>query len=153
MLRLITVEDFRDIYIKTFQRGFTFITSKFSFDFIKRTKSAFNDSELLLANWWIIPKVRERWNKLITGDENITYEEYFCEKYFDNNENLKFLSLGSGICSHEIEIAELRPNWEIHCFDFSEELLKKAKEISDKYLDSEREFKRIIEEYLTREVR
>ena len=130
-MKLITLEDFRDIYIKLYQRGFSFLSSKFSFQKTNRTKSAFNTSTLQTSNWWIIPEVRKRWNLLITGNPNQTYEE-FVSAFFRNSGNKKLVSLGSGICSHEIRLAELNPNWEIHCYDFAEELLKKAKDVSDK---------------------
>lgn len=129
-MKLISLEDFRDIYIKLYQRGFSFLSSKFSLDKNQRTKSAFNTNMLQSSNWWIIPAVRKRWNFLITGNENKTYEELITD-YFKNAGKKKMISLGSGVCSHEIRLAELNPNWEIHCYDFADELLKKAKEISD----------------------
>ena len=129
-MKLISLEDFRDIYIKLYQRGFSFLSSKFSLDKNQRTKSAFNTNMLQSSNWWIIPAVKKRWNFLITGNENKTYEELMTD-YFKNAGKKKMISLGSGVCSHEIRLAELNPNWEIHCYDFADELLKKAKEISD----------------------
>lgn len=131
-MRLFTPEDLKDIYIKFHQRGFSFLLSKLSLDSSKRTKSAFNEKDLESSNYWLIPAVRERWNFLITGDKNTTYEEYFSKKYFSDQKKLKVLALGSGVCSHEIRLATLNPNWEVHCFDFSNKLLEQAKEISDK---------------------
>ncbi len=131
-MRLITLEDFKDIYIKLHQRGLSFLLSKLSFNSYKRTQSAFNNNELVTSSFWIIPAVKKRWNLLITGNENKSYEEFLSENYFQEVKNIKLLSLGSGVCSHEIKLAELNPNWEVHCFDFSDELLKKAKEISDR---------------------
>lgn len=131
MTKLVTIEDFKDIYIKFHQRGLPFLLSKLSFNSYKRTQSAFNNNQLNSSSFWIIPDVRKRWNKIITGNENLTYEEYISANFFKENLKLKVLSLGSGVCSHEIRLAELNPHWEIHCFDFSDELLLKAKEISD----------------------
>lgn len=130
-MRIITIEDLKDIYIKFHQRGLPFLLSKFNFDSYKRTQSAFNEKEIQSSNFWQIPDVKKRWNTLITGDENISYEQHITENYFKDKENFKILALGSGVCSHEIKLAELNPHWEIHCFDFSNELLKKAKTISD----------------------
>lgn len=130
-MRIVTLEDFKDIIIKFNQRGLPFLLSKLSFNSYKRTQSAFNDSELLSSNFWIIPAVRKRWNKMITNDENLMYEEYLSKNFFLEKTTLKLLSLGSGVCSHEIRLAEINPLWEIHCFDFSDELLKSAKKISD----------------------
>lgn len=130
-MRILTIEDLKDIYIKFHQRGLPFLLSKFSFNSYKRTQSAFNENEIQTSNFWMIPEVRKRWNKLITGNEDTVYEEYLTYNYFQNRKDVKVLALGTGVCSHEIRLAELNPHWEIHCYDFSDELLKKAKEISD----------------------
>ncbi|MFC6267284.1 class I SAM-dependent methyltransferase [Frigoriflavimonas asaccharolytica] len=130
-MRLITLEDFKDIYIKFHQRGLTFLLSKLSFNSYLRTKTAFNDFHIEASNFWIIPAVRERWNILITGNAEKTYEEFITENYFQDKKQLRVLSLGSGVCSHEIRLAALNPHWEIDCFDFSDELLANAKNISD----------------------
>ncbi|UFK97427.1 methyltransferase domain-containing protein [Kaistella faecalis] len=125
-MRIITTEDFSDIYIKIHQRGLPFVLSKFNINAFKRTQSAFNNGNLKTANFWIIPDVRKRWNRLITGDENQLYEDYLTKNYFKDKTNLKLISLGSGVCSHEIRLAELRPDWEVHCYDFSDKLLQNA---------------------------
>ena len=131
-MRIFTREDFYDIYVKFYQRGLPFLLSKFTTDSFKRTQSAFNESKIDNANYWIVPDLRKRWNLMITGNEEMLYEDYFTSKYFNKTDQLKVLALGSGVCSHEIRLAQLMPNWEIHCFDFSDELLKVAKQISDK---------------------
>lgn len=130
-MRIITREDFSDIYIKFHQRGLPFLLSKLNLNSFKRTQSAFNDQKLEGSSFWLVPEVKKRWNKLITGNEDILYEEYLTEKYFKGNEKIKILALGTGVCSHEIRLAELNPNCEIECYDFSDELLTKAKSISD----------------------
>lgn len=136
-MRIITREDFSDIYIKFHQRGLPFLLSKITSDSFQRTKSAFNDNTLETSSFWIVPEVTKRWNKLITGNENTLYEEYLTNKYLKNKDKIKILALGTGVCSHEIRLAEMNPNCEIECFDFSDELLKKGKAISDaKQLDN-----------------
>jgi len=126
-MRLITFEDFRDLYLKAVQRGFDFILSKFSISKSSRTKSSFNNINIQASNWWIIPEVKKRWNKMITNDPNITYEEFISTIFFHDSKPLKILSIGSGICSHEISLAKLNPHWEVLCVDFSNNLLEKAK--------------------------
>jgi len=130
-MRIITIEDIRDIYIKSVQRGILFISSKFNISKKKRTKSSFNSTVINSSNWWVIPLVKKRWNYLITGNEDETYEEYFSKKYSDKK-NKKMISIGSGVCSHELEFARLNPNWEITCIDFSEKLLKVAEKKAKK---------------------
>lgn len=119
------------MYIKIAQRGYEFILSKFAWSGNQRTKSSFNETGIRNANWWIIPQVKARWNYLITGDRNIPYEAYISEKYNDG-EAKKLISIGSGICSHELQLARLNPNWEITCLDFSEKLLQSAEETAKK---------------------
>ncbi len=131
-MAFITLEDFRDIYIKLYQRGLTFLLSKVNIDAFKRTQSAFNEKHIENANFWQIPKVKERWNKLITGDSEMSYEEYISQNYFQEEGKIKVLALGSGVCNHEIKLAELNPDWHIDCFDFAGELLKIAEKNSRK---------------------
>lgn len=130
-MRLITTEDFKDIYIKFHQRGLPFLLSKFELNGFARTQSAFNEKDISNANFWTIPAVRSRWNYLITGDSEMMYEEYITKNNILNTtEKLKVLALGSGVCSHELRLAELNPHWEISCFDFSAELLDTAEKIA-----------------------
>ncbi len=129
-MRLITIEDIRDLYIKSAQRGYKFIFSKLSISGKKRTKSSFNVTDTDGSDWWTIPKVRERWNHLITGDSSISYEKYFSEKYCDG-QAVKMISVGSGICSHEMEFARLNPGWKITCIDFSEKLMQAAAKVAE----------------------
>lgn len=130
-MRIITIEDLKDIYIKFHQRKLPFLLSKLNFNSYKRTQSAFNEQKIQSSNFWIIPAVKKRWNKLITGSEEVIYEEYLTENYFREKKMLKVLALGTGVCSHELKLAELNPHWEIHCYDFSDELLKTAKRTAD----------------------
>ena len=69
-MRLITRDDIIETYAKLNQRGLSFIYSKFRFDELSRAKTAFNHSKIETSNWWIIPKVKKRWNQMVTGDEN-----------------------------------------------------------------------------------
>jgi ubiquinone/menaquinone biosynthesis C-methylase UbiE len=124
-MKLITPEDFRDGYIKIAQRGYKFFASKFSFSSANRTRSSFNDAGIESSNWWIVPMVRERWNFRKTGNSATSYEEYISAK-FSGDTALKLISIGSGICSHELKFARLNPHWEVTCVDFSEKLLQAA---------------------------
>ncbi|MCP4971865.1 MAG: class I SAM-dependent methyltransferase [Arcobacter sp.] len=132
MYRIITIDDILDSYGKLKQRGLSFIVSKFSLNKVKRTKSAFNEEKIDSANWWIIPKVQERWNKLITDNEATEYEEFVVNSYLKEDQNLRMLSIGSGICQHELEFATYNNFEEILCLDISDIPLKKAEEIAFK---------------------
>ncbi len=130
-MTIISFEDIRDLYVKAMQRGNSFIFSKFSVSNVKRTQSSFNATHINSSNWWIIPKMRRRWNRMITGSENKTYEEYISEEIFQNGRPVKMVSIGSGVCSHELRLAELNPHWRILCIDFSDKLLNKAKQTAE----------------------
>lgn len=136
-MRLITLEDLRDLYVKILQRGFSLVWSKITFDQLKRTRSAFNAPHIESSNWWIIPTVRQRWNQLITGDPEVDYETFISENIFKDYTSLKLVSIGSGVCSHELKLAELNPHWEITCTDIANHLLEKARETAkDKQLNN-----------------
>jgi hypothetical protein len=87
MTRLITLDDFIDTYCKIIQRVKSFVFSKFTFNDLNRTKSAFDNTAVNSSNWWIIPKVRQHWNFLISRGEKINYKQYLVAKYLINKKN------------------------------------------------------------------
>lgn len=130
-MRLITADDIIDVYTKSKQRGVDFLLSKLNFRGISRTKSAFNESAKHSSNWWIIPKVNERWNMLITGNPQINYKQYLMDDILSNESDLKLLSLGSGSSGLELELAEY-PNFkEIICVDIAQNRLSEAEQIAE----------------------
>jgi len=98
---------------------------------MSRTKSAFSDSAISSANWWIVPEVRKRWNLKITGDINKDYENYTIDKYFSDRRNLKMLSIGSGVCSHELKFAASDVFSKITCVDIADNLLIQARRTAE----------------------
>ena len=131
MKRLITIDDFIETYTKLKQRGIGFISSKIKFNKIERAKTAFNHKTILAANWWIIPRVQERWKKIITGNKELGIEEFTVNRFFKDMFNLKMLSLGSGECSSELLFAE-HPNFEdVLCTDIADKRLNKAKLVAE----------------------
>lgn len=124
--RLITRDDFIETYCKIKQRGSNFIISKFTFKEIDRTKSAFDTNRKNVSNWWDIPEVKERWNFMVSGDKKTNFKQYFVNQYFRDKSGLKVLSLGSGSCYHEIELAQYPVFEEILCLDIAENTLKAA---------------------------
>ncbi|MPT36110.1 MAG: methyltransferase domain-containing protein [Flavobacterium sp.] len=136
-MRFLTLEDIKDVFIKLHQRGPNFLLSKLKITPYARTISAFNEEKIDSANFWIIPEVRRRWNRLITGHSDIGYEAFLSANYFQNTKEFKVLALGSGDCSHELLLAELNPHWQIDCFDFCEKRLNSAiKTAKDKKLNN-----------------
>lgn len=127
-MRIITSDDIIETYIKIYQRGYKYIFSKFTFSQKSRTQTTFNNLGVESANYWIIPRIRQRWNLLISGDKNTSYEGYVVEKHLADRLNLNLLSLGSGVCSHEILFAKHPCFHSVRCIDFSDKILEKAKQ-------------------------
>jgi conserved domain protein len=121
MSRLITIEDFTDVYVKLRQRGARFLLSKLSLDRKQRSVSAFDVSLENTSNWWEIPLVKERWNRLITGDAHTTFEQYAIDRYLRfMTTPLRVLSPGSGYCQHELAMATNPIFGEIVCLDINQ---------------------------------
>lgn len=133
MKRFITLDDFYDLYHKFKQRGLRFILSKFNSRSILITKSAFNQTRHESADWWVIPTVRERWNKMISGNPKEDYISFFVNNYLSGKKNLKLISFGSGSCSAEIELAKHGVFEEIVCVDIAKNRLDEAREIAKRH--------------------
>ncbi len=127
MKRFLTVDDFLDAFLKSKQRGLPFLVSKFTFSKKNRTVSAFNKTADLSSNWWIIPYVTQRWNLLITGNKSVNYKDFLVQEILKNKKELTLLSLGTGTCNNEIELAKHKVFSKITCVDLSEYRLSQAK--------------------------
>ncbi|WMI65923.1 class I SAM-dependent methyltransferase [Aestuariibaculum sp. YM273] len=131
-MRILTLDDIIETYAKLNQRGINFIVSKFQFNKERRSKTAFNHESIKSSNWWIIPEVIKRWNKLVTGSENLSIEDFSVKSFLRGQSNLKMLSLGSGNCNSELKFAKHNQFSEILCTDISEIPLNLAKKIAHK---------------------
>lgn len=128
-MRLITSDDLIETYSKLRQKGVSFLLSKFNPNALKRTESSFNQWEHTGAYWWMIPAVRRRYNKLISGNEDEVFEDYFARKHLAGKSGLKMLSLGTGTCSHEMRFAKMPGLFaEIKCMDIASTVLEKAEQ-------------------------
>ncbi len=56
-------------------------------------------------NWWDIPEVMARWNRMTSGDPAVDYVRFFLGKYFAGRTSLRALSLGSGTGHREVDLA------------------------------------------------
>ncbi len=106
LMALITRGDFIELFSKIQQRGWKYIFSKFHLNKTQRIRTTFNNIHINSANWWIIPEVRKRWNKKISGNQYLDYEDYLVDNYLKNKTGLRMLSIGCGIGSHEIKFAQ-----------------------------------------------
>lgn len=125
---LVSIGDFIDLFYKIKARGIKFILGKASLNGENRTKSTWNDIDNNSSNWWIIEAVQQRWNKLITGNEELAYEDYIAEKYLTKKDKISLLSIGCGSGEHEIKFAHYRNISEITAIDIAVEPLKLAQQ-------------------------
>lgn len=131
MKRWLTSDDFIELYAKLRQRGASYLLSKFNPSAVSRTQSTFGESSFQHANWWIVPAVRRRWNAKITGDPDLIYEDYFVEKYLKGRTALTVLALGSGIGSHERNLARHRDTFaRIEAYDIAPNLVRRGNELA-----------------------
>lgn len=78
------------------------------------------------TNWWDIPAVQARWNKMITGDPATRHEQYVVSKYANGKSRLKALSLGCGTGSREVLWARTGVFETIDAYDLSEQRIRAA---------------------------
>lgn len=132
-MKIITLDDILDTYFKAIQRGSKFFFSKFTFNKENRTKSAFDNSSFISSNFWSIPKIKERWNLIVSGNKDETYLDFLTKDFLKNKKDLKLLSLGSGISNAEIELAKNKTIFkEINCLDIADNLLQIAAKKAEK---------------------
>jgi len=97
-----------------------------------RTKAAWAHTVNPPHNWWDIPAVRARWNRLISGDPQVDYCEYIARKHLAGRNSLRALSLGCGTGYRELRWAELGHFSCIDAYDLSEPRIQKAVDAANK---------------------
>jgi len=131
---IISVGDFVDIYHKLLSSGVgrTFYRLIPTSD-KNRTKKTWNSlSRIVPTNWWSVPFVQKRWNKLITGTEEEEYSSYLVRKYLKDKTDLKLLSPGCGTGTKELKFATFKNFSSIEAFDLSPQRVEFAREASEK---------------------
>ena len=130
MKRLITSDDLIESYAKILQKGPQLFLRKLNISGKARTISTFQYSENTSSNYWNIPEVKHRWNLKITGNKEVSYEQYVLNNYLNGKSGLTMLSPGSGISSHEMQFASSGCFREITCMDISYSMMRKAKALA-----------------------
>jgi len=121
--------DFLDLLLKLYEKGPGNLLRKLDPRSARRTHSAFNRG-IVSSNWWIIPEVKERWNKLITGDASKPYEHLVIE-YLEDRSSLRLLSIGCGVASHEIQLAGSGLFQKVKGVDLANNLIEQANKNSE----------------------
>ncbi len=121
----ISVGDFIDLFYKVKQKGLHVLFSKFRLMNQSRTKSKWNTAESS-SDFWVIPRVRKRWNEKCTGDPDLSYEDYLMKTHLMDSNNLKMLSVGCGTGARERHFATYSNFALIEGIDMAEKQIEKA---------------------------
>lgn len=92
-----------------------------------RIQDAWKPRQIRASTWWMIPAVQKRWNRLVSGEENVTFREYFCSVYLSGRRNLRGLTLGCGEGQKVLHWARTGLFQQIEAYDISPQRLEKAR--------------------------
>jgi SAM-dependent methyltransferase len=67
-----------------------------------RVVEHWTEVEPSLTQWWAIPSVIRRWNRLMTGDPDLSFPRYAARAHFPPQGGLRGLSLGCGTGGNEL---------------------------------------------------
>ena len=129
MKTIISFGDLVDVYYKLYNSDLAKIFSRLiPFSSKKRvTKSWDSVTGSFSTNWWSVPYIQKRWNKLITGNDDTEYPEYLVNKYFLGRKTLVLLSPGCGTGGKELKFCKFDNFKVIEAFDLSPERISIAK--------------------------
>lgn len=92
----------------------------------RRVELAWMHINNLSSNWWDIPAITKRWNRLITGSPDISYQQFVCKQYLTSERMLTGVSLGCGTGNKEIEWVKWSRNLHLTGIDISEKRIRQA---------------------------
>jgi ubiquinone/menaquinone biosynthesis C-methylase UbiE len=122
---LINIHDFYAL-LRRCPRVVGRLASKLTTGSRERVASAWSHIDSPPTNWWDIPAVKERWNRLISGDPRVDHCRYIGQKYLAGREGLSALSLGCGTGEREIGWAALGRFASIDAYDLSSPRIEDA---------------------------
>ncbi len=138
---LVNLHDFVVLYEKIRLRGTRTIASTIFSNKIKRVESSWRHTESSSSFCWEIPRVRERWNELITGDKEVDSRKYVTEKYLNLMSRVHGISLGCGAGNREIDWVEACPQLHLKGYDLSRDRIRDAtRKAHEKKLSDRLEF-------------
>lgn len=124
MKNYVSTGDLLDLLLKLYEKGPGNLLRKLDPNSVRRTHAAFN-SGTASSNWWIIPEVKKRWNEKITGDPDRGYEDLIAEQ-LAGKKDLKLLSIGCGVGTHELRLAQTGLFSRVKGIDLAENLIAQA---------------------------
>lgn len=123
---LITIHDILRIFEKVKEGRFKAVLKKIFSKKKKKIADSWKHTQSPPENWENIPAVRERFNKLVTGNSSIDHRSYVKETYYQQRDNLIALSLGCGAGQNEIAWAGMGIFKRIDALDISETRIRQA---------------------------
>ncbi|NLP12159.1 class I SAM-dependent methyltransferase [bacterium] len=126
---LINRHDLIDLFIKG-RRVAGRLASRLLQSRRQKVITAWSHTDTPPINWWDLPQVQARWNRLITGDSRITSYRYIAEKYLAGR-TVTALSLGCGTGSAEIRWAESGCFSRIDAYDLSAPRIVRAMQVAE----------------------
>ncbi|MHA7111709.1 class I SAM-dependent methyltransferase [Sunxiuqinia elliptica] len=120
--------DFWELFTKAKEKGGAFFFKKISFNSKKRTQSTFSSQKRQGANWWIIPEVKERENRKISGDAYKTFDKHLIECHLKNKRDLQLLSVACGSGNREITLSKSGFFKHVTGIDLSPDLIQEAQQ-------------------------
>lgn len=129
MQHYISIGDFLDVYYKFREKSVSYFLKKLKVLPKSRIESKWDDYQST-SDFWLIPEIQQSWNKKISGDSEMVYEDYVFNKYLSDKNNLKMLSLGCGEGLHERNFAKHQCFSQIDAIDFSSQSIANAKKLA-----------------------
>jgi ubiquinone/menaquinone biosynthesis C-methylase UbiE len=127
-MTLLSLGDFIDVFFYIRQHTASRLLQRLHPVQKKRVENVWQCIDNHSSDWWIVPAVRKRWNRLITGDENKSYQEFFCNTYLSSEKSHSLLSIGSGGGTNEILFSRQNCFSEITGIDISKKIIEHAEE-------------------------
>jgi ubiquinone/menaquinone biosynthesis C-methylase UbiE len=124
---LVNIHDIPLLIEKIRQGRFRNILSKFLSGRSGWTIKTWDHLKYAPKNWWDIPAVMERWNRMISGDPDVDYFSYFMDRYYAGRSSMRALSLGCGTGHRELDLAALGRFDRIDAVDRSERRIEHAR--------------------------
>jgi ubiquinone/menaquinone biosynthesis C-methylase UbiE len=128
-MHYISIGDFLDVYYKISEKSVPYFLRKFKILPKSRIASKW-DGFQSTSDFWLIPEIQQSWNKKISGDSEMIYEDYVFNKYLSDKVNVKMLSVGCGEGLHERNFAKYNCFSQIDAIDFSSQSVANAKSLA-----------------------
>lgn len=130
MSRLIRRDDFWLFLEKSRSVGIRRLLAKILRGDRARVEESWSHVTSERSSWWDLDDVMKRWNRLITGDSDVDYQEYVAKKFFRGRKELRAISIGCGTGRKEIGWAATKKFSSITGYDISKSRIQIAQELA-----------------------